>query len=103
MVALLTVTVGLAFTEMVTIAELGAPQPLFEAPVTEYVVVVAGATVKLFPEILYVSAPVGVITKLLPSQIVASLTTTVGVVLTDTVATAVFEDRQLLVPVPVTE
>lgn len=103
MVALFTVTVGFAFTEMVTTAELGAPQPLFEEPVTEYVVVIAGVTVKLFPEILYVSAPLGVITTLLPSQIVAPLTTTVGVVLTDTVDIAGFEDTQLLVPVPVTE
>ena len=40
---------------------------------------------------------------LLPEQIVALLTVKVGVVLTDTVATAILPAAQLLVPVPVTE
>ena len=39
----------------------------------------------------------------LPEQIVALFTASVGVVLTETVATTVLTAAQLLVPVPVTE
>ena len=50
-----------------------------------------------------IPAAVGVITTELPEQIVALFTAMLGVVFTNTVATAVFEETQLLVLVPVIE
>ena len=102
MVALLTARVGVVFTETVETA-LEEIQLLVLVPVTEYEVFAVGDTVKLPPLIVYVTAPVGVITTELPKQIVALFTAKVGVAFTDTVDTTVFEAAQLLAPVPVTE
>jgi hypothetical protein len=64
-----------------------------------------GLTVKLPPLTLNTLMPaaVGVITTEAPEQIVALFTVILGVAFTDTLATAVFEAAQPLVPVPVTE
>lgn len=64
-----------------------------------------GLTVKLLPVILnaVIPAPVGVITTDAPEQMVALFTVMDGVVFTETVAIAVLELTQPLVPVPVTE
>jgi hypothetical protein len=104
-VALFTVMFGRVFTETLETAVLEATQPLVPVPVTEYEVFEDGLTVKLPPVMLkaMIPAAVGVITTGLPVQIVALLTVIVGVVLTDTVETAVLDDTQPLVPVPVTE
>ena len=64
-----------------------------------------GLTVKLFPVMLKTVMPaaVGVITTDVPEQMVALFTEILGVLFTETDAMAVFEARQPLVPVPVTE
>ena len=87
--------VGVAFTTTVEIAALLGPLvqiavPLPMLPVTVYIVVLVGETVKLLPTVpignnVYVLAPLGVITELFPLQIVALLALvkpTVGVGLT---------------------
>lgn len=65
--------------------------------------VVPGDTVKVLPVMVYVLAPAGVMVTELPAQIVELFTLMVGVVFTDTVAIAVLDEAQPLVPVPVTE
>jgi hypothetical protein len=104
-VPLFAVIVGAAFIETTETAVFDATHPLVPVPVTENEVVDDGLTVKLPPVILnaLIPAAVGVITAELPAQMVALLTVIVGVVLTDTLATAVLEAAQPLVPVPVTE
>ena len=64
-----------------------------------------GLTVKVPPVMLNAEIPVavGVITTGLPAQVAPLFTIILGVILTETNATAVFELRQPLVPVPVTE
>jgi hypothetical protein len=68
-------------------------------------VFVEGLTVKLPPVILNTLMPaaVGVIATDVPEQMVALFTEMDGVVLTEMVETAVLDETQPLVPVPVTE
>ena len=74
-------------------------------PVTEYEALETGLTLNAPPVMLNVEMPTaaGVITTELPKQIEALFTVIVGVVLTDTEATAVLELTQPFVLVPVTE
>jgi hypothetical protein len=102
-VGLLTASVGVVFTLTVETAVLEAGQPAADTPVTEYDVVVFGDTVKFPLVIVYILAPVGTIATELPEQIVALFTLNVGVVLTDTVATAVFVAAQPALLDPVKE
>ena len=104
-VALLTVIVGVVFTVMLAMAVFELAQPLVPVPVIEYVLLLAGLTVK-FPLLIlkeFIPTAVGVITTELPEQIVALLTEMLGVVFTVIDETAVFELTQPFVPVPVTE
>ena len=52
MVALLAASVGVALTDKVATAVFDDTQPLAAVPVTEYVVVIAGDTVKVPPVIV---------------------------------------------------
>jgi len=104
-VGLLTLIVGVVFTEIVETAVLEAAQPFVPVPVTEYEVLAEGVTVKLPPVMLnaVIPAAVGVIATDVLEQIVALLTLIVGVVFTEMVEIAVLEAAQPLVLVPVTE
>src|SRR6185503_15968520 len=77
-------------------------QPKALVPVTLYEVVVVGDTTEVPLEKVYVEAPLGVIVKELPLQIVPLFTVIVGVALTVTKLTAVSAPMQPKALVPVT-
>ena len=94
-----TATVGLALTVTVETAEFEHPAEL--VPVTVYDAFELGLTIAEPPVYTYVDAPDGIIVNEDPLQIEPEFTTTVGIVLTVTVETAVFEHPATLVPVTV--
>src|SRR6185312_5202693 len=101
-VPLFTVMVGVALT-VTTLTAVSAPmQPKALVPVTLYEVVVVGDTTEVPLEKVYVEAPLGVIVKELPLQIVPLFTVIVGVALTVTKLTAVSAPMQPKALVPVT-